>query len=125
MKRGMMLAAAVLSAAACTDDPASPETGQQPVPDWVETETYAGGRLGTTFNVSASAFEDPTPAVENAGMVRQFKHGEMIFEHNYGPTSEPFVQPPQPGDSASRTSGKTRNEEEEGLYRLPFRPRFQ
>ena len=91
MKRGMMLiAAAVLSAAACTDDPASPETGQQPVPDWVETETYAGGRLGTTFNVSASAFEDPTPAVENAGMVRQFKHGEMIFEHNYGPTSEPF-----------------------------------
>ena len=61
-----------------------------PTPDWVAVETYAGGELGTTFNMSASAFEDPTPAVENAGMVQQFKHGEMIFEHNYGPTSEPF-----------------------------------
>ena len=34
------------------------------LPDWVEVETYAGGELGTTFNVSASAFEDPAPAVE-------------------------------------------------------------
>ena len=78
--------------AACTDDPVSPDTDgdQEEIPDWVETETYSGGLLGTTFNVSASAFEDPTPAVENAGLVQEFKHGEMIFEHNYGPTSEPF-----------------------------------
>ena len=78
--------------AACTDDPVSPDADgdQEEIPDWVETETYSGGLLGTTFNVSASAFEDPTPAVENAGLVQEFKHGEMIFEHNYGPTSEPF-----------------------------------
>ena len=76
--------------AACTDDPVSPDGDQEEIPDWVETETYSGGLLGTTFNVSASAFEDPTPAVENAGLVQEFKHGEMIFEHNYGPTSEPF-----------------------------------
>ena len=78
--------------AACTDDPVRPDADgdQEEIPDWVETETYSGGLLGTTFNVSASAFEDPTPAVENAGLVQEFKHGEMIFEHNYGPTSEPF-----------------------------------
>lgn len=83
--------AAVLAMAACNDDPVSTENPDpQPVPDWVAVETYSGGELGTTFNVSASAFEDPAPAVENAGLVQQFKHGEMIFEHNYGPTSEPF-----------------------------------
>lgn len=91
MKRTMTIMAAVLAMAACNDDPVSTENPDpQPVPDWVAVETYSGGELGTTFNVSASAFEDPAPAVENAGLVQQFKHGEMIFEHNYGPTSEPF-----------------------------------
>ena len=91
MKRTMTIMAAILAMAACNDDPVSTENPDpQPVPDWVAVETYSGGELGTTFNVSASAFEDPAPAVENAGLVQQFKHGEMIFEHNYGPTSEPF-----------------------------------
>ncbi len=85
-------AASLAILTACTDDPVSPDADgdQEATPDWVETETYSGGLLGTTFNVSASAFEDPAPAVENAGLVQEFKHGEMIFEHNYGPTSEPF-----------------------------------
>ena len=84
-------AAMTMLTAGCNDDPIAPDnTDPEPVPDWVEVETYAGGELGTTFNVSASAFEDPTPAVENAGLVQDFKHGEMIFEHNFGPTSEPF-----------------------------------
>ena len=89
----MMTATAAMTmlTAGCNDDPIAPDnTDPEPVPDWVEVETYAGGELGTTFNVSASAFEDPTPAVENAGLVQDFKHGEMIFEHNFGPTSEPF-----------------------------------
>lgn len=87
----MTAAAAAMMTAACNDDPISTENQESAeVPEWVEIETYSGGELGTTFNVSASAFEDPTPAVENAGLVQEFKHGEMIFEHNYGPTSEPF-----------------------------------
>lgn len=87
----MTAAAAAMMTAACNDDPISTENQEAAeVPEWVEIETYSGGELGTTFNVSASAFEDPTPAVENAGLVQEFKHGEMIFEHNYGPTSEPF-----------------------------------
>ena len=65
-------AASLAILAACTDDPVSPDADgdQEAAPDWVETETYSGGLLGTTFNVSASAFEDPAPAVENAGLVQ-------------------------------------------------------
>ena len=35
-----------------------------PIPTEVSEETYAGGELGTTFNSSHSAYEDPTPAIE-------------------------------------------------------------
>lgn len=53
-------------------------------------EIYAGGKLGTTFNASASAFEDPTPAVELAGMVDEFKYGEYFFERTYTQNTQPF-----------------------------------
>lgn len=53
-------------------------------------EVYTGGRLGTTFNSSASAYEDPTPAVENAGLVNQFKYGEYFFERTITQNSSPF-----------------------------------
>ncbi len=46
-------------------------------------EWYAGGRLGTAFNSSASAYEQPTPVVENEGMVQAFKKGEVLFEKDY------------------------------------------
>ena len=81
---------AALCLAACDVNRNDPDNVPDPVPEWISIETYAGGELGTTFNVSASAFEDPTPAVENAGLEQEFKHGELIFEHNFGPTSEPF-----------------------------------
>ena len=75
---------AALCLAACDVNRNSPDPVPDPVPEWISIETYAGGELGTTFNVSASAFEDPTPAVENAGLEQEFKHGELIFEHNRG-----------------------------------------
>lgn len=53
-------------------------------------EYYAGGLLGTTFNTSASAFEDPTPAVEQAGLTDRFKYGEYFFERPYNQYSKPF-----------------------------------
>ena len=55
---------AALCLAACDVNRNSPDPVPDPVPEWISIETYAGGELGTTFNVSASAFEDPTPAVE-------------------------------------------------------------
>ena len=58
--------------------------------DVADEETYAGGLLGTTFNSSASAYEDPTPAVQNAGLVSQFKYGEYFFERTFTQNSSPF-----------------------------------
>ena len=80
-----LLAVAMLSLAGCQSDPVTP-----PLPEGVDEETYAGGQLGTTFNQSASAFEDPTPAVEYAGMTNAFKYGEFFFEHTITQNNPPF-----------------------------------
>ena len=77
--------ALALSFAACKD-----EEDPTPTPEAISDETYAGGLLGTTFNQSASAYEDPTPAVEQAGMVNAFKYGEMFFEHTVTQNNPPF-----------------------------------
>lgn len=53
-------------------------------------EWYAGGKLGTTFNATASAYEDPTPAIEEAGLEYQFKMGEYFFERPYNSSTRPF-----------------------------------
>ena len=65
----------------------NPPAGQ---PSWVAEETLAGGELGTTFNQSASAYEDPTPATERAGMATAFKYGEFFFEHTVTQNNPPF-----------------------------------
>ncbi len=87
-KTTLILCTAVLvtSLWACKHDP-DPEPTPAP---GVEEETYAGGLLGTTFNQSASAYEDPTPAVEQAGMVNAFKYGEFFFEHTVTQNNPPF-----------------------------------
>ncbi|MDR1724178.1 MAG: hypothetical protein LBR84_09625 [Tannerella sp.] len=48
-----------------------------------EDEWYAGGELGTVFDATSFAYEQPTPAVEKAGMSRAFKMGEYFFENDY------------------------------------------
>ena len=78
-------AATTLALTSCHDDNITPD-----LPEDLAEEVYAGGRLGTTFNQSASAFEDPTPAVENAGMVNAFKYGEFFFEHTITQNNPPF-----------------------------------
>lgn len=67
---------------ACSDDdPAqTPEPTPGELPDWY----YAGGELGTSFITTSAAFEQPTLAVENAGLTLSFKRGEQLFE-------KPFV----------------------------------
>ncbi len=77
--------------AACHHDPEELPTPSPSGPDaWIQIETLAGGELGTTFNQSASAYEDPTPAVEQAGMVNAFKYGEFFFEHTITQNNPPF-----------------------------------
>lgn len=81
---------ALCSLPGCGDD----ESARQPsTPSGVAElpeEYYAGGKLGTTFNTTASAFEDPTPAVEEAGMTDRFKYGEMFFERTFNQSTRPF-----------------------------------
>ncbi len=61
-----------------------------PIDPQLLKETYAGGELGTTFNRSHSAYEDPTPAIEKAGLSTQFKYGEYFFERSFTINNEPF-----------------------------------
>lgn len=77
-KGSVMLLA--LCAAACSSDDEIvdvPDSGENSdLPEWY----YAGGELGTSFLATANALEQPTPAVENAGLYQSFKNGEAIFE---------------------------------------------
>lgn len=78
---------------ACSNDDDSGKgdnKGQETLLFDVEEETYAGGKLGTTFNSSATAYEDPTPAAEKAGLSDRFKYGEYFFERTYTQKTEPF-----------------------------------
>ena len=89
MKRNILILCATLALSglvACNHDP-EPQPEPQP---GIDEEAYAGGLLGTTFNQSASAYEDPTPATEQAGMVTAFKYGEMFFEHTVTQNNPPF-----------------------------------
>jgi CxxC motif-containing protein (DUF1111 family) len=62
---------------ACNPDP-NPKTTE------LSEEYYSGGKLGTTFNTTAAAYEQPTPAVEeSADMAMRFKYGEAFFEKEF------------------------------------------
>lgn len=63
---------------ACSDEekPTPPDPNPEELPEWY----YTGGELGTTYLSTSNAFEQPTAAVENAGMYQSFKNGEAIFE---------------------------------------------
>lgn len=81
----LFIALAAAAMTACTDDdPAISDSGadgETPVdrPDWY----YAGGELGTSYITTSTAFEQPTKAVTDAGMLQSFKRGEQLFEKNY------------------------------------------
>jgi hypothetical protein len=72
--------ALMLSFTACDDDEKITDgegsEGGDDKPEWY----YAGGELGTSYLATSNAFEQPTPAVEQAGMYQQFKNGEALFE---------------------------------------------
>lgn len=74
----------------CRESLVTPPPQQLMTDDEIALETMAGGELGTTMNVSASAYEDPTPAVEIAGMSDEFMYGEYFFERNFTQNTSPF-----------------------------------
>ena len=74
----LYMTAAVL-AAACADD--NENSGNTTPPVSVSEEYYAGGKLGTAFNTTSVAYEQPTPVIDNdAAMTQRFLNGEQIFE---------------------------------------------
>lgn len=76
---------AVFALSSCNDDE---NNGGGDVPDIeISEEYYAGGKLGTTFNSTSSAFEQPAPVVEDGGFMAAFKRGETIFEAPFVTTS--------------------------------------
>ena len=88
-------AAAMVLMASCSDDDV--KTSQYPA-EWESIEintgeeTYTGGKLGTSFVVGASAYEQPTPAVEQQGFGQAFQFGEYFFERDFNTNeSGPFT----------------------------------
>lgn len=75
-----ILGSAVLGActSSCSDDKIvdNPDVGTDEMPEWY----YSGGQLGTSYLFTSNALEQPTPAIEESGMIRQFKNGEALFE---------------------------------------------
>lgn len=65
-----------------TDSPDSGFHGPEGMPDWF----YAGGKLGTSYLFTQSAFEQPTVPVEQ-NFYYSFKRGEALFE-------KPFMDEP-------------------------------
>lgn len=79
MKKIYLLLAASALLTACSDDEITdtPNPGpEDDKPEWY----YAGGELGTSYLSTSNAFEQPTQAVENAGLYQSFKNGEALFE---------------------------------------------
>ncbi|MDR2622539.1 MAG: hypothetical protein LBC48_08185 [Dysgonamonadaceae bacterium] len=71
--------------AGCGDDNG---TGKLPDNELSE-EYYAGGILGTAFNATPYAYEQPTPVVEESPeLLLQFKRGEDSFEHEFTTNTE-------------------------------------
>lgn len=82
MKKTLLYAFGIMLLAACSDNDDSitdvPPTDNNK-PEWY----YAGGELGTAYLTTANAFEQPAPAVEDAGMMQSFLNGEALFEKQF------------------------------------------
>ncbi|HIX26184.1 MAG TPA: hypothetical protein H9859_00885 [Candidatus Barnesiella excrementigallinarum] len=86
----LAFATATLCVAGCTEE--NPNDTPKPTPPKLSEEYYTGGELGTAFNTTSSAFEQPSAAVENAGMSNSFKNGEALFEKIFTPASDGSVR---------------------------------
>lgn len=76
-KKWIFLALAAIVLTSCHDDNNSRGNDVTPeLPDYY----YTGGKLGTTSNVTASAYEQETEAINKQGLLASFKRGERIFE---------------------------------------------
>lgn len=60
------------------------------VGNFTAEEWYPGGEQGTTDNITSTAYEDQTPAVDAINKYNEFKKGEQLFERRFTPDKAPF-----------------------------------
>ena len=82
--------------ASCSDDE-GPDNGGTGSTDTgtgeLSEEWYAGGKLGTAFNSTSSAYEQSTPVVDaDPEMAASFLRGETFFEDVFIQGSEPGAE---------------------------------
>lgn len=78
----LLTACAALPLTSCSDDKET-AIDEEKTTDYDPDEFYAGGKLGTAFNATKSAFEQPSGAVEAQGLSHAFQMGEYAFERDY------------------------------------------
>ncbi len=84
-----VVAISLITLGACSDDDnngksdSGDDKGEELADDW-----YTGGKLGTSFNASSAAYEQPAPVIETSGMYQSFKHGEALFEKPFTSNTE-------------------------------------
>lgn len=66
------------------DDTPNGDKKETQLPEWY----YTGGKLGTAYLATFNAYEQPAPAVENAGLFQSFKNGEQLFEKPFMTNNE-------------------------------------
>ncbi len=91
IKNLLLLGGLIFSFASCEKSTVIKEDEDDSTSE-LSAEWYAGGKLGTTFNISSSAYEQPTTAVVNAGLEDEFKIGEGFFEDIFV-TTDPESSP--------------------------------
>lgn len=65
------------------------DSGGTTPPSEISEEYYSGGELGTVFNTTSMAFEQPAPAVTD---LESFKNGEALFEKIFTQASDGTVR---------------------------------
>ena len=76
----MLVSGALLTACSDSDDK---ETAKVVPATFDPSEVNAGGKLGTAFNNTKSAYEQPSPAVDEQGFAHRFQMGEYLFERDF------------------------------------------
>lgn len=83
-----------LALTACSDNKTSVDDiiniGDPTVKEDLPEDYYTGGKLGTVFSQSSSAYEQPAPAVAEQGLSQAFARGEYFFERPFTEKEEPF-----------------------------------
>ncbi len=74
------LVVAAMGFVACQkDEPITDDNQKSEMPAWY----YTGGTLGTSFLTTSNCFEQPTPAVGQAGLAGWFDRGDQLAEKDF------------------------------------------